>query len=84
MPISKIDDEYDVGCFWLIDKGNDVIWHNGEVAMGDFKGKEAGYQSFVEISPKENKVVVILSNVIANDEDGTAYSDMLGYSLMTE
>lgn len=52
--------------------------------MDDFEGKEAGYQSFIGISPKENKVVVILSNVIANDEDGTAYSDMLGYFLMTE
>lgn len=83
-PIAEVDEDYDIGYFWLIDKNTGIIWHNGEVAMDGENGEEEGYQSFIGISPESNRVVVILSNVILNDEDDTAYVDMLGYLLMQE
>lgn len=83
-PLSEVDDDFEIGYFWLIDKKMGIIWHNGEVNFEDDKGKEVGSQSFIGISPEDNKVVVILSNVILNDEDDTAYTDLLGYMLMSE
>lgn len=81
---AKVDEDYDIGMFWMIDRENDVIWHNGELAMDGEDGREVGYQSFLGISPKRRKIVVVLSNVIAERRDGTACTDLLGYLLMEE
>lgn len=81
-PLSEVDDDFSIGYFWLIDKKTGMIWHNGEVNMENDNGEEVGYQSFIGISPESSKVVVVLSNVILNDKDDTAYTDLLGYMLM--
>lgn len=83
-PLDKMDEDYDIGYFWIIDSENDIIWHNGELAMDGPDGNEVGYQSFIGISPSRNKVVVVLSNAIANDNEGTAYTDMIGYLLLDD
>lgn len=80
----SVDDDYDIGFFWLIDRESGIIWHNGELAMDSEGCTEVGYQSFIGISPQKDKVVVILSNSICNAEDGTAYTDILGYLLMEQ
>ena len=80
----SVDADYDIGFFWLIDRESGMIWHNGELAMDSDDGTEVGYQSFIGISPKKDKVVVILSNSICNAEDGTAYTDILGCLLMEQ
>lgn len=84
VPLGEFQEDYQIGYFWLIDRENDIIWHNGELGMNTEDGEEVGYQAFLGFSPSRNKVVVILSNVIANDEDGNAYTDLLGYSLLLE
>lgn len=78
-----VDDDYDIGMFWIIGKGNGIIWHNGEISMEREDGKEVGYQCFIGISPEKNKVVVVLSNGICNDKSETAYTDLLGYLLLS-
>lgn len=80
---ANMNSDYDIGNFWIIDKNSSFVWHNGELAMDGEGKKEVGYQSFIGISPDKNKVVVILSNSICNKGD-TAYTDLLGYKLMTE
>ena len=79
---SEVDSSYDIGMFWIIDKKSGLIWHNGEISMEGENGKEVGSQCFIGISPKDNKVVVVLSNCICNADDETAYSDILGYLMM--
>lgn len=74
--LANVDENYDIGMFWIIDDKNDIWWHNGEISMEGEDGKEVGYQSFIGISPSRNKVVVILSNAICYDEDETAYTDI--------
>ena len=83
-PLAEVDEDYSIGYFWLIDKNTGIVWHNGEVAMDGENGEETGYQSFIGISPESSRVVAILSNVILNDKDDTAYVDMLGYLLLQE
>lgn len=79
---ANIDDQYDIGMFWLIDRSSGLIWHNGEIEIEDENGKSVGYQSFIGILPQKNKIVVVLSNAVCNADDGTAYTDILGYLLM--
>lgn len=79
---TNVDGQYDIGMFWLIDRSSGLIWHNGEIEIDDENGKSVGYQSFIGILPQKNKVVVILSNAVCNADDGTAYTDILGYLLM--
>lgn len=81
--VGTVNDTYDIGYFWLIDKEEGFIWHNGEVAFDNEEGKTVGYMSFVGISPKKDKVVVILNNGISYDGDN-ALTDILGYLLMKE
>ena len=81
-PLSQFTEDYDCGYFWLIDKENDMIWHNGELAMENDNGEEVGFQAFLGFSKSSNRVVVVLSNMIAYDEDENAYADLLGYQLM--
>lgn len=82
-PVGSMDDTYDIGYFWLIDKEEDIIWHNGEIAYDDEDGNEVGYMSFIGVSPKKNKVVVVLYNGISYDGDD-ALTDILGYLLLEE
>lgn len=79
---TDLDSQYDIGMFWIIERESGLIWHNGEIDMDDENGKSVGYQSFIGISPKDNKVVVILSNAICNADDETAYTDIMGYLMM--
>lgn len=79
---TDVDDTYDIGMFWIIDKKSGLIWHNGEISMEGENGKEVGSQCFIGISPKDNKVVAVLSNCICNADDETAYTDILGYLMM--
>lgn len=81
-PQSQFTEDYDCGYFWLIDKENGMIWHNGELAMENDNGEEVGFQAFLGFSKTSNRVVVVLSNIIAYDEDENAYTDLLGYQLM--
>lgn len=76
---TDIDSQFDIGMFWIIERSSGLIWHNGEIDMEDENEKSVGYQSFIGISPKDNKVVVILSNTICNTDDETAYTDIMGY-----
>lgn len=80
---ASVDDDYDIGMFWIIGKENGFIWHNGEISMEGEDGEEVGYQCFIGISPEKNKVVVVLSNGICNDKSETAYTDILGYLLLS-
>lgn len=81
---TDLDSQYDIGMFWIIEKESGLIWHNGEIDIEDENGSSVGYQSFIGISPKDNKVVVILSNAICNTYDETAYTDLMGYLMMKE
>lgn len=81
-PLCQFTEDYDCGYFWLIDKENDMIWHNGELSMENDDGEEIGFQAFLGFSKASNRVVVVLSNMIAYDEDENAYADLLGYQLM--
>lgn len=51
--------------------------------VAEVYGKEVVYQCFIGISPEKNKVVVVLSNGICNDKSETAYTDLLGYLLLS-
>ena len=81
-PLKNFSDDYDCGYFWLIDDENDIVWHNGELCFEDENSENIGHQSFIGFSKSRNKVIVVLSNVIAYDSEETALSDLLGYSLM--
>lgn len=84
LPLAKFSDDFDCGYFWIIDKENDIVWHNGEICYEDENGRDAGYQAFIGFSKSKNRVVVVLSNIIAYDNDETAYTDILGYQLMQQ
>ena len=81
-PLGQFSEDYDCGYFWMIDKENHFIWHNGELVMEDENGNDVGYQSFLGFSKEKKRVVVILSNLIAYDGDDNAYTDLLGYLLL--
>jgi len=81
--LGNVDKNYDIGYFWLIDKKSGMIWHNGEIAYERADGTEVGYQAFLGIDPKKNKVVVVLYNGISYYEDD-ALTDLLGMLLMEE
>ena len=82
--LADVNDSYGIGMFWILDDNNDMIWHNGEINMESEDGSEVGLQCFIGISPGRQRVVVVLSNVICNLHEDTAYTDMLGYMLMDE
>lgn len=48
----------EIGAGWIIDRENDIIWHNG--ATGD-------YNCYIGFCPKSETAVVILSNLAPND-----------------
>lgn len=82
--LAEFTQDYECGYFWLIDKENGICWHNGELAMEDENGNDVGFQSFLGISKETKSIVVVLSNLIAYDEDDTAYTDIIGYQLLCE
>lgn len=83
-PLAEFTEDYDCGYFWLIDEENGICWHNGELAMEDENGRDVGFQSFLGISKETGSAVVVLSNLIAYDEDDTAYTDIIGYQLLCQ
>lgn len=82
-PISDVDEDYDIAMFWIIEKETGIIWHNGEIEMDGPGGYAVGYQCFLGINPESEKVVVVLSNAICNGDKDTAYTDLLGYLLVS-
>lgn len=83
-PLAAFSEDYDCGYFWLIDKENGIIWHNGEVCTEDENGNLTGYQAFLGFAPEKNCVAVVLSNMISYDKDENAYTDLLGYALLLQ
>lgn len=83
-PLAQFSIDYNCGFFWMIDKDTGYVWHNGEISMDDESGKEVGFQSFLGFSKENNTVVVVLSNIISYDKEGNAYTDLLGYSLLSD
>lgn len=81
-PLAQFTEGYDCGFFWMIDTKNRIIWHNGEVEMEDEDGNPVGFQSFLGISEDKRKVVVVLSNVVAYDNNDTGYADLIGYQML--
>lgn len=65
-------------------KDNPVIFHNGEVAMEKDNGKEVGFQSFLGFSKENGRVVLVLSNEIARDDEDNDYATLLGYRVLLE
>lgn len=46
-----------IGMSWIIDKKNDILWHNGGTG---------NYNSYVGFSLKTKTAIVVLSNLSAN------------------
>lgn len=62
------DKHLDVGLGWMIEKGDDTVWHNG---------RTGSFHAFLAFSKKRERAVVLLSNCIkylAWPEDGIALS----------
>ena len=58
----------DIGLGWMIEKKDDIIWHNGRTGM---------FHTFLAFSKKRERAVVLLSNCISSlswSEDGIALS----------
>lgn len=81
--LANVDENYDIGYFWLIDRNTGVVWHNGELAYENEDGVEVGYQAFLGIDKKKKKVVVVLYNGVSY-YDENALTDILGMLLMKE
>ena len=50
------DKSFDVGLGWIIEKDNDIIWHNGRTSM---------FYSFLAISKSKEQAIVLFSNCIS-------------------
>lgn len=64
------DKSHDIGLGWIIEKDDDIIWHNG---------RTGSFHSFLGFSKKRQRVVVLLSNCmkyLAFPEDKIALSIM--------
>lgn len=82
-PNATFDGNMDCGIFWIIDKENNIVWHNGEIISNDDDENPVGYQAFVGYSKEKDRVVVVLSNEIGYYEDND-FPDLIGYTMLCE
>jgi len=82
--LASYDSDNDIGCFWLMDAENDVIWNESQNSVKDENDEASEHQVFIGYSPERDRVVAVMSNTVVNDDVFGSYAGLLGYSILLD